>query len=57
MSSRITYVHNPAVDVPELFEAEQARTVGAVIEHIALPRMLTTMVGMMQSRRISTVVA
>lgn len=36
MSSRERYVHDPAVDVTEFFEAEKTSAVGGVIENKAL---------------------
>ncbi len=41
----VTYVHDPGVDIAELFEAEQPGAVGTVIKHIALPPRSTKMAG------------
>lgn len=32
----VVYIHDPTVDIAELFEAEKTGAMGAVIKHVAL---------------------
>ena len=53
----VTNVHDSAVDISEFFEAEEACTVGAVVEDIALYFPMSSQIRQLGGQRGSTVVA
>lgn len=45
MVGRVMYIHDPAIDVAELFEAKEPRAMSGIIEGIALIRKPLVAVG------------